>query len=292
MRVHHLSCGTMCPLGGSLVDGTGSPFRTATMVCHCLLIETDRGLVLVETGLGLQDVVDPVVPLPRYFRLVTRPRLDVSETAVRQVAALGHSPDDVRHIVVTHLDVDHAGGLRDFPRAKVHVYETEYRTALAGATRADRARYHAADWSHGPDWVVHRTGLADTWLGFEAVREPEGLPPEILLVPLAGHTRGHVGVAVQAGPRWLLHAGDAYFFHGEMDPTEARCPPLLSVFESMVATDGAARRRNQARLRELVRGHGDEVEVFSAHDAAELRRYRGSQGPQPGGDRQPSTATP
>jgi glyoxylase-like metal-dependent hydrolase (beta-lactamase superfamily II) len=276
MKVHHLCCGTMCPLGGSLVSGTGSPFGTAAMVCHCLLVETDRGLVLVETGLGHDDIARPLESLSRRFLLLSRPRLDPTETAVRQVAALGFSPDDVRHVIVTHLDVDHAGGLRDFPHAKVHVYEIEYRTAVAADLGPRPSRYSPVQWSHGPDWIVHGSGLADRWFGFEAVRELEGLPPEILLVPLSGHTRGHAGVAVQAGSQWLLHAGDAYFFRDQMDPDEPRCPPVLSAFESLVSTDGPARRHNQARLRRLVREHGDEVVVFSAHDAIELRRCQES----------------
>jgi hypothetical protein len=49
MRIHHVSCGTMCPVGGRLVDGF-SRGLTAKLVCHCLLVETEQGLVLVDTG--------------------------------------------------------------------------------------------------------------------------------------------------------------------------------------------------------------------------------------------------
>lgn len=50
MRVHHLNCGCMCPLGGALFDGY-SRRLTASVVCHCLLIETDtNGLILVDTS--------------------------------------------------------------------------------------------------------------------------------------------------------------------------------------------------------------------------------------------------
>lgn len=50
MRVHHLNCGTMCPLAGGAI-GSGTGLRRGLMVCHCLLIETPRdGLVLVDTG--------------------------------------------------------------------------------------------------------------------------------------------------------------------------------------------------------------------------------------------------
>jgi glyoxylase-like metal-dependent hydrolase (beta-lactamase superfamily II) len=121
MRIHHLSCGTMCPYGGRLMDGRPGPAR---LVCHCLLIETDRdGLVLVDTGFGMNDVHHPTPRLSAFFLTSMRIELDESTTARRQVEALGFSASDVTHIVLTHLDFDHAGGIQDFPGAAVHVLE-------------------------------------------------------------------------------------------------------------------------------------------------------------------------
>ncbi len=59
MRIHHLNTGTMCPIGRRLVNGTGSIFQRARMVCHCLLVETKDGLALVDTGIGLDDIANP-----------------------------------------------------------------------------------------------------------------------------------------------------------------------------------------------------------------------------------------
>lgn len=119
MRVHHLNCGTDCPVGGTLFDGR-STGPLAHLVCHCLLIETDRhGLVLVDTGFGLKDVHHPhrwpEPRIPLFFRSLLNIRLREAGTAARQVEALGFARSDVRHIVLTHLDFDHAGGLEDFP---------------------------------------------------------------------------------------------------------------------------------------------------------------------------------
>jgi glyoxylase-like metal-dependent hydrolase (beta-lactamase superfamily II) len=108
------------------------------------------------------------------------------------------------------------------------------------------------------------------------VRELPGLPPEILLVPLIGHTVGHTGVAVRDGDRWLLHAGDAYFFHGEMRPEAHWCTPALRLMQNQAETARGLRLANQDRLRELVGSHGDEVTVFSAHDPVELRAAQGA----------------
>ncbi len=46
----------------------------------------------------------------------------------------------MRHIVLTHLDVDHAGGLPDFPDARVHVFAREHETML-DPPRRERRRY-------------------------------------------------------------------------------------------------------------------------------------------------------
>ena len=59
MRIHHLNRGSHCPVGGALFDGR-SRSLFANIVTHCLLIETDSsGLVLVDTGYGLQNVRQP-----------------------------------------------------------------------------------------------------------------------------------------------------------------------------------------------------------------------------------------
>jgi glyoxylase-like metal-dependent hydrolase (beta-lactamase superfamily II) len=266
MKIHHLSCGTMCPFGGGLVDGEPGWLRTGHMVCHCLLVETNFGLVLVDTGLGRADVERPVERLGRLFMLGVRPVLSLDETALSRVEALGFSARDVRHIVPTHMDLDHVGGLSDFPDAEVHVFSTELRAALDRPTRHERFRYRPAQWSHNPRWRELSEG-GESWMGLRSIR---AIGDEILLIPLIGHSRGHVGVAVRDGDGWLLHAGDAYFHHREMD-AEPFCPPALKLFQTRVAFDDATRLQNQARLRELARK--PEIRVFSAHSPVELSRF-------------------
>ncbi|GAA2783746.1 MBL fold metallo-hydrolase [Crossiella cryophila] len=274
MRVHHLNCASMAPLGGRLINGDAPPHRAASLVAHCLLIETGQGLVLVDTGLGVDDVRTPG-RLGAMFRFSCRPKLLEAETAVRQIARLGYSPADVRHIVLTHLDLDHAGGLADFPQAKVHVHADEYAAAMARRTLGERSRYVPAQWAHHPDWARYSTSEGERWFGMEAVRQLDGLPPEILLIPLAGHTHGHSGVAVAvAGDRWLLHAGDAYFFHGEVNAQPSRGTPGLDLFQTVVAVNRTKRLDNQRRLHALAAAEPQRIQVFSAHDPLEFERCR------------------
>lgn len=265
MKVHHLDCATMCPVAGALVN------RAGHLVAHCLLVETDDcGLVLVDTGIGTADVADPVRRLGRTFSTLVRPRTDRSRTALAQVEALGFTAADVRHVVPTHLDLDHAGGLADFPNAQVHVHPDELDAASHPNAR-ERTRYRAAQWAHGPRW--HPLGATgEEWFGFPAVRLLDGLDESILVIPLPGHTRGHVLVAVQDGDRWWLHCGDAYFHERTVDPSRPAPGPLLALFETLTTTDRARVRDNHARLRELAATHGDEVFLFSAHDPSEFER--------------------
>ena len=263
MRVHHLNAGTMHPAGT-----LGGRLAPTAMVAHVLVVERPEGLLLVDTGFGRGDVADPK-RLGQPFRAMVRPVLDAAETVHAQLLALGLDPADVTDIALTHLDLDHAGGLADFPEARVHVHEAELAAAQAPTWR-EKARYLSVQWEHGPQWVTHRTE-GETWMGLSAV---QALGDDVLLVPLHGHTRGHCGVAVRGEDGWLLHAGDSYFHRSEKETPPA--PPVgIRVYESVLAAEDRVRKENQERLREMYAGHAAEVTVFCAHDSVELSALTG-----------------
>ena len=275
MRVHHLNCISTCPLGGHLMDGrTYGVLERGHLSCHCLLVETNAGLVLIDTGFGLRDVAEPRARLSAFFLALVKPDLREDMTAIRQIQRLGFDPRDVRHIVLTHLDFDHAGGLDDFPHARVHLMTRERDAALAQHTWMDRQRFRPQQWSTRGQWRTYDSTSGAAWMGLECVHDLHGLPPEILLVPLPGHTFGHAAVAVRTPERWLLLAGDAYFYHREMDP-QPYCTPGLRFYQWMLEKDRTARLHNQQRLRALRQQHGAEVEVFCSHDVVEFERVAG-----------------
>ena len=270
MRIHHLSCGSLCPHGGRLIGGDGGALSRAHVICHCLLIESSDGLILVDTGFGTGDARNPA-QLGQPFRAFLSPQPRFEETAFAQIEKLGFAASDVRHIVATHLDPDHAGGLPDFPDAEVHVFAPELAAARHPRLN-ERARYRRAHLKHGPRWAEYRPEAGgDRWFGFESVRILPGLDVEVALIPLIGHSRGHTGVAVNGGDRWLLHCGDAYFNHGQL-ASPPSCPPILKVFQGILAADHGARVANGERLNALANAHGDEVSLFCAHDPHELER--------------------
>ncbi len=267
MKIHHLNCSTCCPMGGHYMDDITPGIGKAKIVCHCLLLETDSGLVLVDSGIGLNDVKHPERINSLFRNVLLRPQLRPEETAYEQIIAIGLDPRDVRHIILTHLDFDHAGGIDDFPWAQVHVMRAERDATLQRNTPIAKARYSPPQLAHEMEWNVYEH-QGENWFGFEAVRDLVGLPPEILFVPLVGHTWGHAGIAIHTDQGWLLHAGDAYFFRGEMEK-EYRCTPGLRAYQKILEVDRRQRLFNQSRLRQLVETHSDEVTVFSAHDPME-----------------------
>lgn len=260
MKIHHLNC-------GSISDRL---LRTRSIV-YCLLVETNEGLVLVDSGMGRKDYSDPSFLMKVFIYLMGIPG-KMEETAFYQVQDLGYNLSDVRHIVLTHLHLDHAGGLPDFPEAQVHIHQTEYEGGRNPRTLLERG-YDPTHWSHGPNWVVHSGDMVD-WYGFNSLSIIEGLKPEIRLVPLPGHTRGHCGVAISTDKGWLLQCGDAASpqhpatdIHG-LDSSKHGTKILPAWFAFRFLGPHAP------RIRQLLQDYGDEVDAISGHDNYSFERYR------------------
>ena len=262
MKVHHLNCGTMRPWG-----------VPSGLVCHVLLVETPSGLALVDTGLGLGYGRAPG-KLFGPSRFYVRPVFDEAEAAINQIRALGFDPHDVRDIILTHFDADHVGGLADFPWARVHLTGDEATAALAPRTVTEKARYLPAQRDHHPDLVRHPPEVGDQWHGFATATELTEVADGVVLLALPGHSRGHAAVAVDAGDdRWILHAGDSFYHHGQIDG-HSRAPIALTGMERVIAYDWPKVRDNHHRLAELWASGDPGLQIVNAHDPALLRAVR------------------
>jgi len=233
MTIHFLNCGLMRPYFPPVANGV-----------TCFLVETNQGPVLVDTGFGTRDYLAPNRSM-KFFLTMMRSARDINETAFHQVQRFGYKPEDVKHIIQTHLHLDHAGGLADFPHAQVHVLKAEYdHVQLHGSWE-----YHPEHWAHDPHWVLHETNEGK-WYDFEAIKL-EGFEPEIWLVPLTGHTPGHMAVAIKQEQVWVMHGGDAVPFDMKVDEvnewiTNKMLGPHLS------------------RIRAFMRAH-PEVKIVGSH---------------------------
>jgi glyoxylase-like metal-dependent hydrolase (beta-lactamase superfamily II) len=257
LRIDHLNCGSLRPY-----------IPAIDSLVYCLLAETDDGLMLVDTGFGIQDYTAPT-RLVRLFTALMRSPRDLAETAAYQVERRGHARRDVRHIVMTHLHIDHAGGLPDFPDARVHAHRLEHEAAMRPKGLIERF-YISEHWAHGPQWVLHDQ-VNTEWYGFQGIEIIPGLSPGVILLPLPGHSRGHCGVAVETEYGWLLHCGDATypFYHRDHPDQPFRDPPgwLVSRFLGP----------HTPRLKALFEAHRDEVWMVSSHDLVSFQINTGGQ---------------
>lgn len=247
--IRHINCGTLIVAG------------YPTVVCHCLLLEDPNGLALIDCGIGLLDVQDPVGRLGQELIDLAGFQFHEQDTAVRVIESLGLDPASMKHIVLTHCDPDHVGGLADFPNAEVHVGQEELKHSKSG-----HPRYVTGMFGHGPKW----NPLSDSsqkWFGLEARPVPLCFETEVFLIPLFGHTFGHCGVAIRKPEGgWLLHVGDAYYLRAELTTDDHP----VSAFAAMRADDDSLRRASLKELRSLHSEHGDEIEMTGYHDISEL----------------------
>jgi len=247
-----------------------APFIDVETIVYCLLVETSSGPVLIDTGFGTQDYLNPSRKMRFFLRWMGVPN-DPKETAVYQARGLGFEPEDVQNIILTHMHVDHAGGLVDFPWANVHIYETEYQ-AIQKPKGYMEVAYIPQHWQHGPRWVRHDDPVID-WFGFKAIPILNTPEADFFFIPLPGHTRGHCGIAIGKPGKWLLHCGDAAStFHEGSDlhnrGEEAHKLKFLPnwLAESIMGS-------SLEPLLSLLEEYGDEVKAISAHDVYSFREY-------------------
>ena len=196
MSVTVLHCAPMTPQAFVHQDADGVT----------LLVETEQGLVLMDTGLGLQDHLAP----NRYMKICRRLmgwHVKPESTAIQQLAEMGIIPEEIKHIILTHVHFDHAGGLPDFPNAQVHVHQREFDAIRRPKKFMDFVGHNKDNFAHKPDWRLYQDPVED-WFGFNAIRLP--FTPSIYLVELHGHTSGHCGIAVEKEKGgWFFYVGDA-----------------------------------------------------------------------------------
>ena len=276
----HLNCGTLRPFGlfplsTIPLSGRGKYFQKGLGVIHCLLLDTGAGLILVDTGYGTRDVTHPT-RFVKIFNKVIGSINDLEETALHQVRALGYDPADVKHIFLTHMHLDHTGGLPDFPLAKVHVYQAEHDIAMHGSGFISNF-YIDQHWAHGPDWEIHTT-LGDQWHDLDCTPEYEFNNIRIFFVPMTGHSPGNCMVVFQLPDNAVIvHGGDTFYYSGQLAPDGPIRPPFHWVVQLFNLFNPVTRAffEHENTLRRLKIELGDKLTIFSSHDPNEYERLSG-----------------
>lgn len=267
-QVHHLNCGSFCPYCAPLFGQRG---LKAELVCHCLLVETDQGLVLIDTGFGTQDYLHSQKRLGSIISKFGAIQHNFNLTAISQIQKLGFKPSDVQHILVTHLDFDHAGGISDFPHATVHILSSEF-NATQNHHYKSKIRYKNEQFKQHRYWNFIEPLYGEHWFNLQQVQGFKLFQDEILMIPLLGHTEGHCGIAIKQNQQWLLFCGDAYYSHRQLDPSYKS--PGLELTERLFAHNNLQRIQSLQQIQQLALNQ-PKINIMCSHDPVELKREQG-----------------
>ncbi|HZV03388.1 MAG TPA: MBL fold metallo-hydrolase [Planctomycetota bacterium] len=262
MTVRAFSAGWITSLSRLLRRDGGLGLARLSMTC--LLVERPEGLLLVDTGFAVSARENPRANVGTLFQLMSPISLPVGDAAVERVRAIGRRPEDVTDVVLTHLDVDHAAGLEDFPKARVHVARAELEDALGSWN----PRYRHACWAHGARWEKHDLLRQET-LGFPTSRDIFG-DGSVVLLGAAGHSKGHVAVAVRCGARHVVHTGDAVYLEDEARLGVDGLGPGLRTLRRLVDRDKDEAERTRRLVGSLMAN--EDATVVTAHDERGLAR--------------------
>ena len=261
ISIEHTTFGLMGPL-------VHTPTRA--MPCHCVIFRIGEQIVLLDSGFGTREMLEPNRLLGDDALFKLGHVIDLRLTALERLKARGIRPEQVSDIILTHFDNDHAGGVHDFPNAIVHVSKEE----LDGydSTRP-RGPYKPYQLSHQTKFKTYES-TGERWFDLEARSLQLSQDLEAKLVPLPGHTSGHCGVAYRENGLWSLHAGDAYF---DSNIHFQEYPPGLPL-EIAFQTSASERQASLRKLRTLKAAHGQEVNLFCTHDQQEFVDWTSARG--------------
>jgi glyoxylase-like metal-dependent hydrolase (beta-lactamase superfamily II) len=195
--------------------GWGQPPDFVTLGCTCLYVEAGKHRVLIDTGAGRAS--------PWTGRLAYG------------LAAAGVSPSQIDTVVISHAHPAHAGGLfaadggLAYPNARFYLSQAEYDfwTAEVAYGRAPERLVDAARASLELVW--ERLTLVDC-VDAETV-------PGVCVLPVPGHTPGHMAVAIASQGQRLLYLADTAYH-----PLHLEHPDWTSIYDMAPEQAVAVRR--------------------------------------------------
>jgi glyoxylase-like metal-dependent hydrolase (beta-lactamase superfamily II) len=180
------------------------------------------GPFLIDTGFHASVAVDPKQNLGRVNALFFKDiEMSQSDAVSHQLRARGIEPSSIGLVVMTHLHVDHASAISDFPSATFLLSRREWEAAVEprGATRG----YVRRQFDHAFDFRLldFDSSAADSFATFGRSFDVFG-DGSVQLVSTPGHTFGHLSAVLRLANGEALVAGDAIYSMTTM--RESRLP--------------------------------------------------------------------
>lgn len=119
LKIDYFCCGSCSGNLGVLFRN--HPFQNRLFPAGVfLLTHPEEGYILYDTGYDFQ-ILQQSGWTRRLYRMVTPIQLTKEQQIQSQLKKSGIEPDEIRHVIVSHLHPDHVGGLRYFPNAHFYV---------------------------------------------------------------------------------------------------------------------------------------------------------------------------
>jgi N-acyl homoserine lactone hydrolase len=204
--VFFLTCGVFIAPAPVVLPFGQRPFSTVKLTnTVAVAVRPDGDLILVDAGWSSETCARPVRSLGRVRAWGLGLRVREEDAIVEQLRRLGFQSGRVRAIFATHLHLDHAGGVDDFPNAEVIVSQAELKAYWDASSPAYRARDLARAGR------IRAVALDETpSYGFPGSADPFG-DGRVVMLDASGHTPGSVAVAIR-GPRGTyVHVGDVAY---------------------------------------------------------------------------------
>lgn len=230
----------------------GAPSKKLRIPIPFYVIRHPQGIVLFDSGLGenFREQIDGWWA-HRFFQGFLPYEFEKSEAAVHQVKRMGFDPESVKFIIVSHMHLDHAGGLREFPKATVVVSRAEWGNANVGR------------------WLARWRGVMKEQLEgvSERMRFVEEYPFDLfadgslIVLPTSGHTPGHQSLLVTLGSgKGILLTGDAVWLQENY-----RKPAPKGWFIRHFEEDAGQAWKTTLKIREFAQKNPD-VLIIPGHD--------------------------
>jgi N-acyl homoserine lactone hydrolase len=165
------------------------------------LVKMDNGeLLLIDTGMSIGHIENPALTWgDTDFSKVLTPVMSPSDSVIYQLELLGIAPNEIGHVVNTHLHFDHAGNNFLFRNATFYAQREHYEFALGNPSF--------------PNEYWNQPGLA-----FQLLDGGIELFPGVEIIPTPGHAPGHQSVLVRLPETGaVIICGDAVYLQANYD---------------------------------------------------------------------------